>query len=97
MTIHSMPILKYFEWQKPVIAIQSSPPESSVKGDAYLVNISSTGLWIEQAGNIAVYVGDLSPSGWAFIEKKDGMIVYVKSMQKFVAYIGSSWTMTNIV
>lgn len=97
MAILSVPVLKEYEWQKPVISVQSTPPSSPTRGNAYLVGSSATGAWVGQTGNIAVYVGSLSPSGWAFVQRKEGMVVYLKSVQKFIAYIGTSWVVTNIV
>lgn len=94
MSVYAIPTLNAYEWQRPVISIRSSPPGSSTRGDTYLVGVSPTGAWTGQAGNIAVYLSD---SNWFFIPSREGMVIYVKSLQKFIARVGTNWTVTNIV
>jgi len=71
MTVHQVPVLSQYEWQKAIKQILSSPPGSPNKGDRYIVGPSPTGVWSDHAGKIATYI-----DSWDFLSPFKGMIVY---------------------
>ena len=87
-TKYHAPVIEKFEWQPAVIDKDlTSPPTNPSKGDRYIVASSATGDWSGHDGDIAYYDG----ASWKFIEKKEGMLVFVKDEDRLYHYV-TSWT-----
>ncbi len=86
MTPYKSPALENFEWQPPVEDKDLVTPPSHTKGKRYIVG-GTGGAWSGNLGDIALDTG----TGWEFVTKKEGMIVYIKDEDKYYKYI-TSWS-----
>jgi len=87
MTVHQVPVLSQYEWQKAIKQILSSPPGSPNKGDRYIVGPSPTGVWSDHAGKIATYI-----DSWDFLSPFKGMIVYNINTDELIQYgVNNRW------
>lgn len=87
------PDLQKYEYQKAVINRTTlSPPGLPVSGDRYLIDGTGSGAWAGEDGNIATYDG----AAWIFAIKREGMLVWVKDVDKYYLYDGSAWDGTKI-
>jgi hypothetical protein len=87
-TPYKIPVEENFEFQSAVKDKDlTAPPGGEAKGDRYLIVGTGTGAWSGQIGNIAIYNG----SGWNFITKKEGFIIWVQDENLFYLYNGSAW------
>lgn len=80
-----VPTLEYFEWQRGVLSIEDSPPESPSHGDSYLIGTGAD-AWAGQDNKIALY----DTSGWVYIAPVKGMFCFVKDVDKLYYYV-TSW------
>ena len=87
MSTYRVPEFTTYTFQQPVLDKDLNTPPATTKGNRYIVGPSPTDAWVGQTGNIATGNG----SGWDFVTKKEGMLIYIKDEDKFYKYI-SSWT-----
>jgi len=84
-----VPTLEYFEWQRGVLSIEDSPPESPSHGDSYLIG-TGTDAWAGHDNKIALY----DTSGWVYIAPVKGMFCFIKDIDKLYYYV-TSWEEFN--
>lgn len=90
-TPYRVPVLEEFEWQQPVINMNTTtPPGSPSKGDRYVVASGATGDWSGEDDNIA-YCSNATGPVWSFTEAKEGMIVWDEYRDDYWHYDGSTW------
>jgi hypothetical protein len=66
----------------------ATPPGSPADGDRYLVALSSaTGAWATKEGKVAVY----QDGGWAFLEPREGWVLWVEDEDVLLVYNSASW------
>jgi len=72
-------------------------PTLTFLGDRYIVSGAESGVWANQYGNIAQYVGVTGqyPTGWAFITPSTDDIVYVTNKNTKFIYSEGFWVIPN--
>lgn len=68
-------------------------PGAPANGDRYIVAASATGVWVGQAGKIAVYraSGYSGAPGWEFYPPKEGWSCVILAESKRSTYISGAW------
>lgn len=87
---YKVPILEFYEWQKPVKSINlTAPPETETltKGFRYIIGFNPSGAWHNKPKRIGEWTGE----GWEFTEPKNGMMVLVESENKLYQYTSNTW------
>jgi len=74
-------------WQRPVIAIQNTPPSSPNKGDRYLVGTEGSGDWSGKDNQIAVWDG----TQWIFDIPSEGWFVWILALDALYQHTGTAW------
>lgn len=87
MANYIVPVLSEYEWQKGVNSILSTPPGNPVNGDRYIVGSSPTSVWIGHENAIATFDNNV----WTFLVPFDGMMIYVKSLDRLIQYTNDRW------
>ena len=83
-----VPILEYYEWQKPVLDKDlSAPPSNPLKGDRYIIAYNPSGDWHNKPKRIAEYNG----TGWDTFEMREGMLTLVKDEGILYQYVDGKW------
>ena len=69
--------------------IETTPPGTPSKADAYIVGAGASGAWSGQDGNIAFYDG----SSWRFVAPYEGLLIYIRdaAYDAYYSYDGSAW------
>jgi len=83
-----VPELTKFEWQKAVIEIRNDPPTNPRKGDRYIIDYNSTGIWSDKSEQIGEYD---ETDGWFYTMCQDGMVTYVIHDDMYFQYINNMW------
>ena len=65
----------------------STPPETAVSGDCYIVGATPTGVWSGAAGQLASFDG----AGWTLSSPKSGCLAWVTDEQQFAVYSSAGW------
>jgi len=79
-----VPVISKYEWQRAAKSILSSPPESPLKGDRYIVGQNPINEWANQTDKIAEY-----DNGWEFTIPFPGMITFISLKNKLYKYTDS--------
>ncbi len=69
----------------------TTPPETPLVGDRYLVGQAATGVWANHDTEVAVY----TESGWLFYPPAPGWVVYLRNTAGFAAYDGADWVVLS--
>lgn len=83
-----IPVLEYYEWQKPVLDKDlSAPPSNPSKGDRYIIAYNPSGAWHNKPKRIAEYNG----LAWDLFEMREGMLTLVKDEGLLYQYVNDKW------
>ena len=63
------------------------PPSAPLQGNCFLVGRSPTGEWAGCADSVAAFTS----GGWRFASPVEGMVVWVKSAERFATYFAGAW------
>ncbi len=68
--------------------VRTSPPDTPLEGDRYIVGEGANGDWAGHDRNLAFYDSD---AGWLFTTPKPGWCAYILAEEVMVAWNGSDW------